>query len=388
MRCAHLGEVSSLSNSFPVDGYVDSRFRGVKEAFSDNFESYGELGASLCVMVGGEVVVDLVGGWTDTGRMQPWLPHTLVNSFSVGKGILSILLALALSESRVSPEASVGSIWPEMSHSSVGALSLREIAGHRAGLPAVSAELSPTDVYNWNHMVQALVEQEPWWNPGTAHGYHVNTFGFLIGEILCRIRGQSHTQLLDPLRDYITDQMYWGVPMSQHERVATLYWNRDTASSSTSTAQIVPSMLSLTYNNPSNFSGAGAVNSPAWRNCVHPSTNLHATAKGVARAYEVLRSCAHPVDVSVLECATTTVSLGSDVILGSDTHFGMGFQLPTAHRRFGPNNAAYGHYGAGGSMGFCDPTADITVGYVMNQMGAGWQNSRNQSLIKAIFSSL
>lgn len=388
MWCAHLGEVSSLNNSSPIAGFVDSPFASVQDAFVENFSQRNEIGASLCVIADGKVVVDLSGGWKDSDRTDPWTPTTLVNSFSVGKGILSILLAHALSHSNASADDIISEYWPELRQSVIGQLTIKDVSGHRAGLPAISTTLLGPDLYNWHHMVSSLVQQTPWWEPGEAHGYHVNTFGFLVGELVARIRNTTHHQLLDPLRNIVGDEMFWGVPTHQLHDVATLYWHEEDEQRDTLRTLPEASMQLLAYSNPPNFSGMGVVNSTAWRQSVHPSTNLHTTAQAVALAYESVRSNELNIQSTVLEQVTTTVSRGVDVVLGAETHFGMGFQLPTATRRFGPHDEAFGHYGAGGSMGFCDPVSQVCVGYVMNQMGRGWQNSRNQALISSIYSCL
>jgi CubicO group peptidase (beta-lactamase class C family) len=384
----YFGEVSSLNDSLPLNGFVDSKFEAVKDAFVTNFSRGEEIGASLCVLAEGKVVVDLSGGWKDLQRAQPWMPTTLVNSFSVGKGIMSILLAHALSSSASSVDDTLGSVWPELARSRIGHLTIKDLGGHRAGLPSISTPLLEEHLYSWSHMVDTLVQQEPWWEPGTAHGYHVNTFGFLVGEIVCRIRNTTPQQLLEPLRSVVDDEMFWGVPQSRLNDIATLNWHD--ADQQRATLKILPeaSMHVLAYSNPSNFSGMGAVNSAPWRQCVHPSTNLHTTARAVALAYESVRSRTLDIQSAVLQEATSTVSRGTDVVLGADTHFGVGFQLPTDTRRFGPHDESFGHYGAGGAMGFCDPVSQVCVGYVMNQMGRGWQNSRNQALVDSIFRCL
>lgn len=388
MWSPHLGEVSSLNNSFPLDGFVDSHFAHVQDAFIHNFSAHNEIGASLCVIAEGKTVVDLSGGFKDLERTHPWSPTTLVNSFSVGKGILSILLAHALSTSQSSVDDALKTHWPELKESPIGSITIKDLGGHRAGLPALSTTLSEQNLYSWPQMIASLVQQKPWWEPGTSHGYHVNTFGFLVGELISRIRNTTHQQLLQPLRNFIGEEMYWGVPSEQLHDVATLYWHDMDQQRETLKTLSEASMHVLAYSNPPNFSGMGAVNSTAWRKSVHPSTNLHATSRAVALAYESVRSTALGIHPVVLEQTITTVSQGTDEVLGADTHFGVGFQLPTATRRFGPHNEAFGHYGAGGSMGFCDPVSQICVGYVMNQMGRGWQNSRNQSLIDSIYTCL
>lgn len=367
---------------------MDSRFESVKDAFVHNFLHHNEIGASLCVIANGKIVVDLSGGWRDSQRTDTWTPHTLVNSFSVGKGILSILLMHALSHSTASADDRLAHHWLELEHSPIGHLTIKELSGHRAGLPSLSSVLSEQDLYNWSHMISSLVQQVPWWEPGTAHGYHVNTFGFLVGELVSRIRNTTHQQLLDPLRPFVANEMYWGVPTQQLKDVATLYWHEDQQQRETINTHSETSMHALAYNNPPNFSGSRVVNSSVWRQNVHPSTNLHTTARAVALAYESVRNNALNIKPTVLEQGTTTVSRGLDMVLGTETHFGVGFQLPTATRRFGPHDEAFGHYGAGGSMGFYDPKSHVCVGYVMNQMGRGWQNSRNQALINSVYASL
>ena len=385
---AHLGEVSSLNNSLPIAGCVDSQFASVQDAFVNNFSQRSEIGASLCVIADGKVVVDLSAGWKDSQRTDPWKPTTLVSSFSVGKGILSILLAHALSHSTACADDIISEHWPALKQSAIGQLTIKDVSGHRAGLPAISVTLLESDLYNWHHMISSLVQQAPWWEPGTTHGYHVNTFGFLVGELIARIRQTSHHELLQPLQDCIGDEMFWGVPKHLQHDVATLYWHSEDEQRDTQKSLSNSSMHVLAYNNPSNFSGMGAVNTTAWRHSVHPSTNLHATARAVALAFESVRSNAIVIDSEILDQATITVSLGVDAVLGAETHFGMGFQLPTSTRRFGPHDETFGHYGAGGSMGFCDPVSQLCVGYVMNQMGRGWQNSRNQALMSSIYSCL
>jgi CubicO group peptidase (beta-lactamase class C family) len=388
VRCPHFGEVSSLNNSLPLNGFVDSHFAAVKDAFVRNFSAYNEIGASLCVIANGQVVVDLSGGWKETENTHPWMPSTLVNAFSVGKGILSILLAHALSNSPASIDDTLATHWPELTRSPIGDLSIGDLCAHRAGLPALSKPLLERHLYNWPHMVQSLVQQNPWWEPGTTHGYHVNTFGFLVGEIVCRIRNTTPERLLQPLRNSVGDEMFWGVSKSRLDDVATLYWHD--IDQQKPSLKVLPetSMQMLAYSNPPNFSGLGSVNTTAWRQSVHPSTNLHTTARAVALAYESVRSNTLGIHSAVLQQATSTVSRGIDEVLGSDTHFGVGFQLPTATRRFGPHDESFGHYGAGGAVGFCDPVSQVCVGYVMNQMGRGWQNSRNQALIDSIYTCL
>ena len=375
-----------------VSGHTDPRFEAVKEAFQHNFATGDELGAALCVIVEGHVVVDLAGGWTDVHRNVQWSHDTLVNAFSVGKGVLAILLAQKISEGVLALDTPVANIWPQLKTAQDAKITVADLAAHRAALPAIRSSLAPHQLYEWSTICHVLEEQTPWWEPGTAHGYHVNTYGFLMGEVICRSSQISHAELLSSLRHIVSSDVYYGVPTGELHRVADLEWN-DVPSSVSSPlpdhgVTHETTMKLLTYANPPNFSGIGSVNETKWRQAVHPSTNIHATARGVARIYDSVRSTESGIHADVIDECTRTHSFGHDLILESETHFGAGFQLPTSSRRFGPHNNAFGHYGAGGAVGFYDPTTQTSVGYVMNKMGRGWQNSRNQTLINALYSCL
>lgn len=356
-------------------------------AFVDNF-TRGECGASLCVILDGTVVVDLAGGWRDLEHQKPWTHDTLVNSFSVGKGILSLVMARLQHLGNVDVDRPARDVWPTLRAATDPSVTVASVAAHRAGLPAIDTAVEASELSDFDAMCGHLERQAPWWQPGTAHGYHVNTFGFLVGELVARALGTPVTDLLAPLRGHVGDQMFWGVPNHDLGRCAELAWHVPD-DNATVGAGDTPSrdMQRLAYSNPANFSGVGDVNSTGWRQMVHPSTNLHATARGVARAYACLEDHGF-ISPSTLARFTRTESHGPDVVLGGETHFGVGFQLPTTRRSFGSLPHAFGHYGAGGSMGYHDPKRRLSVGYVMNQMGKGWQNKRNQALTTAIASCL
>jgi CubicO group peptidase (beta-lactamase class C family) len=244
-------------------------------------------------------------------------------------------------------------------------------------------------------MTTALANETPWWIPGTAHGYHVNTFGFLVGEVIRRATGRTVGQLLrERIAEPLGADVYLGSCSHLSNRIAEFEWPPG-ATDPIDRHDLTDEQLMQrnTYANPPGLSGSGFVNSAVWRDAEMPSTNTHASARGVASVYTVM---AHGggyeghniVSPSVLQEATTEVSLGDDQILGRVSRFGHGFQLPIPERGFGPNAEAFGHYGAGGSVGFCDPTEKIGFGYVMNQMGPRWQNPRNRALIESFYSCL
>ena len=174
-----------------VDGHCDPRFGPLREAFGANFAERGEIGAAVCVMIDGHVVADLYGGWADQARGRRWQPDTLVNMFSVGKGLVAACASRLAGQGTLDLDATVAACWPEFAAAGKSAITVRQLLSHQAGLPAVRRRLPPGAMLDWPAMTAALAEQEPWWEPGTAHGYHVNTFGFLVGEVIRRITGTT-----------------------------------------------------------------------------------------------------------------------------------------------------------------------------------------------------
>lgn len=350
----------------------------------------------MCIEIEGRRVVNLWGGSAVPSGARAWSENELVNAFSVGKGITSIVAAQCVTRGEISYDTRVVDVWPEFTNNGKEVLTLRDLLGHRSGLPAIRNDLPNDAMLHWDVMTTALATETPWWSPGTAHGYHVNTFGFLVGEVLRRATGKTVGQLL---RERIAEPMqldiYLGSCSHLADRIAEFEWP-----SAGSVPPIDASALAEehllqrnTYANPPGLSGSGFVNSAEWRDAEMPSTNTHASARGVAGIYTAMAhggsfGAHNIVSSEVLAEATTEVSHGDDIVLGRVSRFGHGFQLPIPERGFGPNVEAFGHYGAGGSVGFCDPVAKVGFGYVMNQMGPRWQNPRNRALIESFYSCL
>jgi CubicO group peptidase (beta-lactamase class C family) len=240
-------------------------------------------------------------------------------------------------------------------------------------------------------MTAALAAQEPWWEPGTGHGYHVNTFGYLAGELIRRVTGVSVGAILrEEIAGPLGADVHIGLPASRHARVARFAWN-DPAPAEEEPPGLAPAAL-MRYNayfNPGGLSGAGVINDPAWRAAEVPSANAHASARGVARVYAALAAGGtldgtSVIDAGALAEATVEQVYGQDLVLERPSRFGLGFQLTQPERPFGTGTAVFGHFGAGGSLGFCDPDSGVAFGYVMNQMGPRWQNPRTRALIDAL----
>jgi CubicO group peptidase (beta-lactamase class C family) len=375
-------------------GRCDDRFAPVREAFHDNFAARGEIGAAIAIFVEGEPVVDLWGGFADAARSRPWQRDTLVDVFSVGKGLVSLCAAMLVDRRLADLDAPLSRLWPEVAASGKGALTLRMVLAHRAGLPAVREPLPDTAMLDWPTMTAALARQEPWWPPGEAHGYHVNTFGYLIGEVVRRVTGRSVGAFLrDEVAAPLDADVHIGLPSREHARVADYLWPATPLPSRPDDADLEATMKWCTYWNPAGLSGRGWVNTEAWRAGEVPSANAHATARGVARVYSMLAAGGSTggrtlVSRDALLEAAREQSCGTDRVLDRPSRFGLGFQLTQAERPLGPGAAAFGHFGAGGSLGFCDPERGLGFAYVMNDMGPRFQNPRNRALIDAVYACL
>ena len=379
----------------PIHGTCDAAFHAVREAFQNNFIEHGEIGASVCVTVNGVTVVDLWGGFSNPQKSAIWQEDQLVNAFSIGKGVTAVVAAQCVAKGLITYDTRVASLWPEFAVHGKEHLTLRDLLGHRAGLPAVRNRLAPNAMFDWKLMTEALAKETPWWTPGLEHGYHVNTYGFLVGEVLRRASGKTVGELISEfIAAPLHAEIYLGTPVELHSRIADYEWPSDPFPEHQPEGLDEEQLLQFnTYYNPSGLSGAGVVNSAPWRVAEMPSTNVHASARAISRLYTSLayggtHNGSTVLPREVLDIASSEVSNGDDRILHRTSRFAHGFQLPIPERGFGPNTESFGHFGAGGSVGFCDPKAKVGFGYVMNQMGPRWQNPRNRALIDSLYSCL
>ncbi len=391
----------STPSNAPVDGDCDDRFSAVREAFEVNFAEEDEIGACVCVKVDGRTVVDLWGGHRDAARTRAWERDTLVNAYSVGKGVAAMLLLATVEAGAVDLDAPVARYWPEFEAEGKGDVTIRELASHQAGLPAVRERLPEDAWLDWERMCSALAGQRPYWDPGTAHGYHTNTFGFLVGELIRRATGVPVGDMLARVMAEIGEEgFYFGLPLGEHGRAAEIVAPQAVLTTPEQWAMAFPAtgddehdtMIWHGYFNPSGLSGIGSVNTAPWRSAVVPSTNGQATARAVTALYDSLlgrplRERAWP-GKTLLRDATSIHVDGPDRVLGRLSRFGVGFQLTMPGRPLGPNDGSFGHYGYGGALGFADPQAGVAFGYLMNRPGDRWQTLRTQRLVDAVYASL
>jgi CubicO group peptidase (beta-lactamase class C family) len=174
-----------------IDGVCDARFARVREAFVENFAQRGDVGAAVAVTIAGRPVIDLWGGFADKTRTRRWACDTIVNMYSATKGVAATCINRLADQGRIDLDAPVARYWPEFAQADKERLPVRWLLSHRAGLPAVSKALPADALMNWELMTSSLAAQEPWWDPGTMHGYHALTLGFLLGEVARRVTGKT-----------------------------------------------------------------------------------------------------------------------------------------------------------------------------------------------------
>jgi CubicO group peptidase (beta-lactamase class C family) len=386
-----------------VRGHCEPRFARVRDALAEIMAAGTEVGAALAVCVDKEPVVDLWAGHTDAARTRSWDRDTIVNLFSVGKAITALCALRLVEAGLLDLDAPVARYWPEFAQAGKGRLPVRYLLTHQAGLAAIARPLPAEAWSQWDVITGALASQAPWWEPGSAHGYHVNTQGFLIGEVVRRVTGKSlGTFLLESLAAPAGIDFFIGCGPALDGRCADYLPPPPTPERDEferrlnvdPTTLSGPALMRINaYRNPSNFSGMAIVNTRAWRAAEVPSTNGHGNARAVARVYSALAGDGELHGVHVLAPATVALAIeeqvnGVDIVLERPTRYGLGFQLTMPERRLGPGPRAFGHFGAGGSLGFADPDARVAIGYAMNQGRPGWQHKHVRRLIDLVYTAL
>src|SRR5512132_919691 len=386
-----------------VHGHCERGFEGVRDALADALRTGVEVGAALAVHVDKRVVLDLWGGHADAARTRAWGRDTLVNLYSVGKAVTAVCALRLVEAGLLDLDAPVARYWPEFAQAGKARIPVRHLLTHQAALPAIARALPPGAWMHWEVMTEALATQAPWWPPGAGHGYHVNTQGFLIGEVVRRVTGQTlGTYLRESLTGPAGIDFHIGLGPEHDARCAEFIPppsspERDEFQRRLAVDPATLSGLALmrlnAYRNPGEFSGLGIVNTRAWRAAEVPSTNGHGNARAVARLYSALAGDGELDGVRILSPEIIAKAIGEqvyadDVVLQRPTRFGLGFQLTMAERRLGPSPRAFGHFGAGGSLGFADPDARVAFGYAMNQGRGGWQHKHVRHLIDLVYAGI
>lgn len=366
-----------------IDGYVAAGFEGVRDAFAANFDSHGEVGASFCLYHRGEKVVDLWGGVADPATGRPYEEDTCQLVFSTTKGIVAICANRLIEQGRLDPDARVAEYWPEFAQAGKEDVLVRWLLSHKAGLPVIDGTLSIEETLAWDPVVEALAAQAPIWEPGTQHGYHATTFGWLVGELIRRVAGRSvGAYVAEEIAGPLGVDLWVGVPEDRLGQVAPLV--PIDLPDNENVRMVIEQVLgpdsitgkALRTPCPELFGGTeGTIDltmfdDPRVLRAEIPAANGVTNARALARVYA---ACLGEVDgVRLLSDAQVEKAIerqtsGPDAVMFFETAIGLGFFLSSSFSSYG-GPRGFGHTGTGGSMGFADPDAGIGFGYVMNHL--------------------
>jgi CubicO group peptidase (beta-lactamase class C family) len=377
-----------------IGGYVATEFEPVLDVFAQNFDMRAEVGAAVSVYLDGRPVVDLWGGLSDPTIGAPWREDTLVLVYSATKGVTAVCANVLIERGLLDPEAAVATIWPEFGARGKRAITVGQVMSHQAGLPYVEGDFTLEESLSWTPIVEALAAQEPIWEPGTKHGYHMRTYGWLVGELIRRA-DPGHRTAGVFWREEIADPLgvdFWiGLPESLEPRVAQLVPPR-TDLREALRAFGHELLLARVFSSPGgHFNYDQMWNTRRLHACELPSSNGIGSARGLARLYA---SCIGEVDGNrtltseTVERATIGRACGKDEVLMVDTCFGLGFMLGNSFGAANPPRA-FGHAGAGGSLAFADPDTGIAFAYVMNDLRFDPHGDpRSEELVRAVYRGL
>jgi CubicO group peptidase (beta-lactamase class C family) len=397
-----VGEPSLVKNPVVVEGTCDARFERVRAEFARGFGELagdperGEIGAALAVAIGGRLVVDLWAGHADPAKIRPWRRDTLANVYSSTKGITALAVHKLVDAGRVDLETPVAHYWPEFAAAGKAELPVGWLLTHRAGLPALRATFLASAVRDPGLLAKALAAETPWWTPGVRHGYHAFTFGWLLGELVRRVTGDSvGTWVRETLAGPLGLDLHIGLPAFEHRRIADLTpLPAEPASEAMALIEhalrVPDSATARAFGNPPDMLAPGVANTEAWRVAEIPAANGHATARALAELYSAVTARSAPLlsPESSARCYGEAAR-GADEVLRMQTRFSHGFMLSDSAARFGPGARAFGHPGAGGSLGLGDPDAEIGFGYVPNRMGSHiLLDPRPAALVDALYTCL
>ena len=357
---------------------ADKLRQRLEPLFAENFENLGELGAAVSIWQHGKPIVDLYGGFCDARHQKPWETDTLVLIWSAIKGIASACVLHVLQGHGIGMDRCVAEFWPEFAQAGKENITLSQLLSHQAGLCALDQRV---DVLDYGAVIRALEVQKPLWSPGTAHGYHARTFGFLLDELVRRIAGKTLSQYWrEVFAEPLNLDLWIGLPERENSRVATVYAaksGRPPEPKKFYTDLTTPGTLARkTFTSPYGLNSISEMNTPQNRAQPIVSFGGIGSASALAKFYSMLANGGKLggqtfFSEETIAWLATTLSDGMDRVFQLPTAFSAGFMKDprnAARRIFGPSSDAFGHPGAGGSHAFADRETRISFAYVMNQM--------------------
>ena len=373
-----------------VQGVVHDRFAGVRTQFEENLASGEDLGASFCATLEGETVVDLWGGFADPGRTRPWVRDTIVNVYSTTKTMTALTALLVADRGDLDFDAPVAKYWPEFAANGKAGVKVSHLMSHSAGLSGWKETITTEDLYDWEKMTALLAAQAPYWEPGTASGYHALTQGYLVGEVVRRVTGKSlGTVFREEIAEPLGADFWIGLPASEDDRVAELL----PPPPGTSQAEVRNQTEIMRNMSENPGIDVSATKTRGWRGAEIPAAGGTGNARSVAEIHAILANGGVAKGKRFMSEAGCRKALelqiaGDDLVLASPARYGMGFGLAGGVVPLpNPNTIYWGGYG--GSLIIIDMDARTTFAYAMNRMlGTTTGDTRALEMCMAMWTSL
>ena len=352
-----------------IKGSFDEKFASARDLFEQNFAKHGDVGASFAVTVEGEFVVDIWGGHRDAAGTEPWEEDTIVNVYSTTKTMAALSALVLADRGEIDFYAPASKYWPEFAQNGKEKIEVRHFMSHTAGLSGLDEQMSGDALYDWDNVVRALAEQAPWWEPGTASGYHAMTQGHLIGEVVRRVTGKSIGQFFaDEIAGPLGADFHIGTPEVHWPRIGELIPPDEQPGGDTLDSD---SVAAKTFRSPA--PDAAESKTAGWRLAEIPAANGHGNARSVVRAQTPIANDGTAFGVELLSKEGVNRVFdeqiyGQDLVLGVPMRFGMGYGLNGKEIPMGPNEHIAYWGGWGGSTIVVDADARLCVSYVMNRM--------------------
>ncbi len=376
-----------------VQGTCDPRFTAVKETLAANLQSGADLGASVAVVLDGQPVVDLWGGWADQEKTRPWQADTIVNVWSTTKTMTSLAALVLIDRGELDPFAKVAKYWPEFAANGKAGIEVRHLMSHTSGVSAWEKPVVIEDVYDWEKSTAMLARQAPWWEPGTASGYHALNQGHLVGEVIRRITGtQLGAFFAKEIAGPLGADFHIGLDPSHFGRVSNVVPPPAMPVDMSTLPPDSPAMK--TFTGPA--LDATWAWTDAWRKADIGAANGHGNARSVARVQSIVSNGGEIDGIRLLSPKTIDLifqeqSNGVDLVLGLPARFGIGYGLAHAESfPFVPLGRKCMWGGWGGSLCINDLDNRMTVTYMMNRMSGDGTlgDSRGSGIVQAAFAAI
>jgi CubicO group peptidase (beta-lactamase class C family) len=375
-----------------IQGTCDDRFEAVRSALAKNLDSGEELGASIVVDIDGDHVLDLWGGHRDEARTTPWDEHTITNVWSSTKTVTSLAALMLVDRGELDVDQPVAKYWPEFAAHGKQDVLVRHVMSHASGVSGLDQPASVEVLYDWEQSTSRMAAQAPWWEPGTASGYHALNYGHLVGEIVRRISGKTLKQFVaDEIAGPLGADFQIGAAESDWDRIAPVVAPPPLPFDLAALGMDSPAVKTFTGPSPA----AEDANTPGWRRADIGAANGHGNARSVARVMSVVARGGEVDGVRLLSPETIDVIFreqlnGVDLVLGVPLRFGIGYGLPLAAAvPYIPDEKICFWGGWGGSIIIMDTGRRMTVSYMMNKMGPGVVGSdRSAEYVTAIYDAV